>query len=179
MEGEGYGATLGTPRARIAIVRGDLAALEEVLRDKDWESRLSWFSLPAVAVRLDADAVLGDVESVVRKRPASGDPELHQPFTLRARAIVPRMTRCSAGAPAIQCPAARLVHSADPEPDRATQSRALSPRLRHPFPIRRSEMSDVAKVITLIGQSPESFAKAADIAVQNAAKTIRGIPART
>jgi flavin-binding protein dodecin len=36
-------------------------------------------------------------------------------------------------------------------------------------------MSEVAKVITLIGQSPESFAKAADAAVQEAAKTIRGI----
>jgi len=36
-------------------------------------------------------------------------------------------------------------------------------------------MSDVAKVITLIGQSPESFAKAADVAVQEASKTIRGI----
>ena len=36
-------------------------------------------------------------------------------------------------------------------------------------------MSDVAKVITLIGSSPESFAKAADAAVQEAAKTIRGI----
>lgn len=36
-------------------------------------------------------------------------------------------------------------------------------------------MSDIAKVITLIGQSPESFAKAADAAVQEAAKTIRGI----
>jgi flavin-binding protein dodecin len=36
-------------------------------------------------------------------------------------------------------------------------------------------MSDVAKVITLIGSSPDSFAKAADAAVQEAAKTIRGI----
>lgn len=36
-------------------------------------------------------------------------------------------------------------------------------------------MSDVAKVITLIGQSSESFAKAADAAVQEAAKTLRGI----
>jgi flavin-binding protein dodecin len=36
-------------------------------------------------------------------------------------------------------------------------------------------MSEVAKVITLIGQSPESFAKAADAAVQEAAKTVRGI----
>ena len=36
-------------------------------------------------------------------------------------------------------------------------------------------MADIAKVITIIGSSPESFAKAADAAVQEAAKTIRGI----
>ena len=33
----------------------------------------------------------------------------------------------------------------------------------------------VAKVVTVIGNSPESFAKAADAAVQEAAKTLRGI----
>jgi flavin-binding protein dodecin len=33
----------------------------------------------------------------------------------------------------------------------------------------------VAKVIQIIGHSPESFAKAADEAVQEAAKTVRGI----
>jgi dodecin len=32
-----------------------------------------------------------------------------------------------------------------------------------------------AKVITIIGSSPESFAKAADVAVQEAAQTVRGI----
>jgi dodecin len=36
-------------------------------------------------------------------------------------------------------------------------------------------MAEVAKVITIIGSSPESFAKAADAAVQEAAKTLRGI----
>ena len=36
-------------------------------------------------------------------------------------------------------------------------------------------MSDIAKVVTIIGSSPESFAKAADAAVQEAAKTLRGI----
>jgi flavin-binding protein dodecin len=36
-------------------------------------------------------------------------------------------------------------------------------------------MANVAKVITIIGNSPESFAKAADVAVQEASKTIRGI----
>ena len=36
-------------------------------------------------------------------------------------------------------------------------------------------MSDIAKVVTIIGSSSESFAKAADAAVQEAAKTVRGI----
>ena len=36
-------------------------------------------------------------------------------------------------------------------------------------------MADVAKVITLIGSSPTSFAEAAQTAVTEAAKTIRGI----
>ena len=36
-------------------------------------------------------------------------------------------------------------------------------------------MANIAKVITIIGSSPESFAKAADVAVQEAAKTLRGI----
>jgi flavin-binding protein dodecin len=36
-------------------------------------------------------------------------------------------------------------------------------------------MADIAKVITIIGSSPESFAKAADAAVQEASKTVRGV----
>jgi dodecin len=36
-------------------------------------------------------------------------------------------------------------------------------------------VADVAKIVTIIGSSHESFAKAADAAVQNAAETIRGI----
>jgi flavin-binding protein dodecin len=36
-------------------------------------------------------------------------------------------------------------------------------------------VADIAKVVTIIGSSPESFAKAADAAVQEAAKTLRGI----
>ncbi len=36
-------------------------------------------------------------------------------------------------------------------------------------------MANVAKVVTIIGNSPESFAKAAEAAVQEAARTIRGI----
>ena len=36
-------------------------------------------------------------------------------------------------------------------------------------------MAGVAKVVTVIGSSPESFAKAAQAAVEEAAKTLRGI----
>jgi dodecin len=36
-------------------------------------------------------------------------------------------------------------------------------------------MAKVAKVVTIIGSSPESFAKAADAAVREAGKTLRGI----
>lgn len=36
-------------------------------------------------------------------------------------------------------------------------------------------MADIAKVITIIGNSPESFAKAAQVAVSEASKTLRGI----
>jgi hypothetical protein len=36
-------------------------------------------------------------------------------------------------------------------------------------------MAAIAKVVTLIGSSPESFAQAAQTAVTEAAKTIRGI----
>ena len=36
-------------------------------------------------------------------------------------------------------------------------------------------MPQVAKVITIIGSSPESFAQAASAAVEEAAKTLRGI----
>jgi dodecin len=36
-------------------------------------------------------------------------------------------------------------------------------------------MADIAKVITVIGNSPEGFAEAAQIAVQEASKTLRGI----
>ena len=36
-------------------------------------------------------------------------------------------------------------------------------------------MADIAKVITVIGNHPESFAKATAVAVAEAAKTVRGI----
>jgi dodecin len=36
-------------------------------------------------------------------------------------------------------------------------------------------MADIAKVITIIGQSPDGFAEAAQVAVTEASRTLRGI----
>jgi len=36
-------------------------------------------------------------------------------------------------------------------------------------------VADIAKVITVIGNSPDGFAEAAQVAVQEASKTLRGI----
>ena len=36
-------------------------------------------------------------------------------------------------------------------------------------------MADVAKVVTIIGSSPDGFAEAANAAVQEASRTLRGI----
>ena len=36
-------------------------------------------------------------------------------------------------------------------------------------------MADIAKVITVIGNSPDGFAEAAQVAVREAAKSVRGI----
>lgn len=40
-------------------------------------------------------------------------------------------------------------------------------------------MAGIAKVITIIGNSPNGFAEAAQVAVAEASKTLRGITART
>jgi dodecin len=40
---------------------------------------------------------------------------------------------------------------------------------------KEQQMAEVAKVVTIIGSSPVSFAQAAQAAVTEAAKTIRGI----
>jgi tetratricopeptide (TPR) repeat protein len=89
MEGEGYGAALAVPRARIAVARGDLAGLEELLREEEWLIRMTWFSLPAMAARLDAGAVLGTLRSVQNDAEKFGRPRSYvEPFALRAQAIV-------------------------------------------------------------------------------------------
>ena len=89
LRGEGYGATLATPLARLSLMRGELDRLEELLADDEWLSRQTWFTLPAGATRLDVLSVIGDISAV---QEAAAElavrPSYLQPFALRALGIV-------------------------------------------------------------------------------------------
>jgi hypothetical protein len=82
---EGHGVATKTPRARLAIARGQLDLLEELFADDAWRTRQSWFVLPAAAARLDVLAILGaaaDVEA------AFAPPRSYvEPFALRALSL--------------------------------------------------------------------------------------------
>ena len=89
LQNEGYGATLATPRARLALARGEFDQLHELLRDERWLQRQTWFTLPAGAARLDALAVVGasaEVEAAAAQIGTAGS--YLEPFALRALGIV-------------------------------------------------------------------------------------------
>ena len=89
IETEGYGATLATPRAGLALARGELDLLDELLADEDWMQRQTWFSLPAAATRLDVLAVISDAAAVEPVVAYVGRPGSYlEPFALRATGIV-------------------------------------------------------------------------------------------
>jgi hypothetical protein len=89
IENEGYGATLATPRAALALARGELDRFAELLADEDWMQRQTWFSLPSAATRMDVLAVIGDVAAVDATAAHVGRPGSYlEPFALRAAGIV-------------------------------------------------------------------------------------------
>jgi hypothetical protein len=89
LQNEGYGATLATPRARLALARGEFDQLHELLRDEGWLHRQTWFTLPAGAARLDALAVVGAPAEVEAAAGQIGTPGSYlEPFALRALAVV-------------------------------------------------------------------------------------------
>ena len=73
----------GGPRLRLALARQDLATLEELLADKDWYARRTWFLLPGAAARLDALAIVGGEAAIEAEGPPARDGYL-VPFRLRA-----------------------------------------------------------------------------------------------
>jgi hypothetical protein len=85
---ESFGATLAAPRARLALIRGALELVEELLADEEWLQRQTWFALPAAAARLDAFAVLGSPEEVEDAAARLSRPATYlEPFAQRARGI--------------------------------------------------------------------------------------------
>jgi hypothetical protein len=71
----------------LALVRGDLDAIHELLPDVEWFRRQTWFALPAAAVRLDAIAVVGDEDAVAAEQLLQPTGYL-EPFKLRALGLI-------------------------------------------------------------------------------------------
>jgi hypothetical protein len=89
--------TFDGPRLRLALVREDLGALEELLARSDWFSRQSWFLLPGAAARLDALAVVGD-EAAVEAEALPARNGYLEPFRLRALGLARKDERLIARA---------------------------------------------------------------------------------
>jgi hypothetical protein len=85
---EGYPALLGPPRIRLAVLRGDPGALEELLGE-GIVRHMYWFGLAARTARLDALAALRDQPRVeVEATPLVVEGTYPEPFALRALGIV-------------------------------------------------------------------------------------------
>ena len=86
-----FGATLATPRARLALMRGELDRLEELTSDKPppYPGAMLVFALPAAALNFDALAVLGDGSEVDATAAHFDQPKSYlEPFVWRALGIV-------------------------------------------------------------------------------------------
>jgi hypothetical protein len=89
LDAESYGVVVDAPRMRLALVRGEVDALEALLADKDWKQRQSWFVLPGATARLDALAVVGSRDDVAAVAESFAPPGSYvEPFAFRALGIV-------------------------------------------------------------------------------------------
>jgi AAA ATPase domain len=88
LEAEGVYAIMATPRARLALWRGDVDRLAELITGDEWLQRQTWFSLPTASTRLDALAVIGSPAEVADAAERLGRPGSYlEPFALRAVGI--------------------------------------------------------------------------------------------
>jgi tetratricopeptide (TPR) repeat protein len=86
---EGYDFVLAAPRLRLALLRSDLNAADELLGQIDPARGQTWFGLAAEAARLDALAALGRREDVEEAaRPALRAGTYLDPFARRAVGLV-------------------------------------------------------------------------------------------
>jgi hypothetical protein len=90
---EGYGATLDTPRLRLALARGELEEVARLLALPDTEHgwHRGWFVFANIATRLDALGTLERVDEVEREAPTYTRRRNYlRPFALRALGRVRR-----------------------------------------------------------------------------------------
>lgn len=86
---EGYGPTLAAPRTQLALLRGEVEKVERLLAEPVAPRGHTWYSLAAMAARLDALAALRDgkrAESEATPLVRAGT--YLEPFALRALGVV-------------------------------------------------------------------------------------------
>jgi class 3 adenylate cyclase/tetratricopeptide (TPR) repeat protein len=86
---EGYEAMLAAPRARLALLRGDVGDVDSLLGPLALGEGRIWFELQSASARLDALAAARDREQLEREAPLFlGRRSYLQPFALRALGVV-------------------------------------------------------------------------------------------
>jgi class 3 adenylate cyclase len=86
---EGYSALLNPPRIQLALLRGDLVTVAQLLREELVAQEETWGQLAALATRLDGFAALGDREQVESAAPPLNQPGTYlEPFALRSLGLV-------------------------------------------------------------------------------------------
>jgi tetratricopeptide (TPR) repeat protein len=86
---EGYEAMLAAPRARLALLRGQVDDVDSLVGPLDLGEGRIWFALQSASARLDGLAAARDGERLEREaRPFLGRRSYLQPFALRALGIV-------------------------------------------------------------------------------------------
>jgi len=86
---EGYESMLAAPRARLALLRGELDSIDSVIGPLDLAEGRIWFELQNAATRLDVLAAAREREKLEREAPPFlGRPSYLEPFALRALGIV-------------------------------------------------------------------------------------------
>ena len=86
---EGYEAMLAAPRARLALLRGELDGIDSVIGPLDLAEGRIWFELQSASARLDVLAAARERERLeLEALPFIGRPTYLEPFALRALGIV-------------------------------------------------------------------------------------------
>jgi len=89
VESEGYDIVLAAPRTWLALLRGEIDDVDELIDAVDLPRGQTWYAIPAAAARLDALAGARDKTRAEREAPALLRPGTYlEPFALRTLGVV-------------------------------------------------------------------------------------------